>query len=106
MWYKVFESDEVNNIIIVLGVCFGVDGNDDSKKVNIDKLCYYKVVIMIDVDVDGFYIDIFIMILFYCYMLEIIENGYLYIVNLLLYKCSKGKISEYCYIEEVCQVFI
>ena len=57
MWHKAFESDEVNNIITALGVRFGVDGNDDSKKANIDKLRYHKVVIMTDADVDGSHID-------------------------------------------------
>ena len=32
MWHKAFESDEVNNIIQALGVRFGVDGEEDSKK--------------------------------------------------------------------------
>ena len=106
MWHKAFESDEVNNIITALGVRFGVDGNDDSKKANIDKLRYHKVVIMTDADVDGSHIDTLIMTLFYRYMPEIIENGHLYIANPPLYKCSKGKISEYCYTEEARKAFI
>ena len=106
MWHKAFESDEVNNIITALGVRFGVDGDDDSKKANIDKLRYHKVVIMTDADVDGSHIDTLIMTLFYRYMPEIIENGHLYIANPPLYKCSKGKISEYCYTEEARQEFI
>ncbi len=68
MWHKAFESDEVNNIITALGVRFGVDGDDDSKKANIDKLRYHKVVIMTDADVDGSHIDTLIMTLFYRYM--------------------------------------
>ncbi|MBE6282488.1 MAG: DNA topoisomerase (ATP-hydrolyzing) subunit B [Bacteroides sp.] len=106
MWHKAFESDEVNNIITALGVRFGVDGEDDSKKANIDKLRYHKVIIMTDADVDGAHIDTLIMTLFYRYMPEIIEAGHLYIANPPLYKCSKGKISEYCYNEEERMAFI
>ena len=106
MWHKAFESDEVNNIITALGVRFGVDGDDDSKKANIDKLRYNKVIIMTDADVDGSHIDTLIMTLFYRYMPEIIEGGHLYIANPPLYKCSKGKISEYCYTEDARQAFI
>ena len=106
MWHKAFESDEVNNIITALGIRFGVDGEDDSKKANIDKLRYHKVIIMTDADVDGAHIDTLIMTLFYRYMPEIIEAGHLYIANPPLYKCSKGKISEYCYDEEAREAFI
>ena len=106
MWHKAFESDEVNNIITALGVRFGVDGDDDSTKANIDKLRYHKVIIMTDADVDGAHIDTLIMTLFYRYMPEIIEAGHLYIANPPLYKCSKGKISEYCYNEEERMAFI
>ena len=106
MWHKAFESDEVNNIITALGVRFGVDGDDDSKKANIDKLRYHKVIIMTDADVDGAHIDTLIMTLFYRYMPEIIEAGHLYIANPPLYKCSKGKVSEYCYNEDERLAFI
>ena len=106
MWHKAFESDEVNNIITALGVRFGVEGEEDSKKANIDKIRYHKVIIMTDADVDGSHIDTLIMTLFYRYMPEIIEAGHLYIANPPLYKCSKGKVSEYCYTEEARQAFI
>ena len=100
MWHKAFESDEVNNIITALGIRFGVDGEENSKKANIDKLRYNKVIIMTDADVDGSHIDTLIMTLFYRYMPELIEQGHLYIANPPLYKCSKGKVSEYCYTDE------
>ena len=106
MWHKAFESDEVNNIIQALGVRFGVDGTEDSKKANIDKLRYNKVIIMTDADVDGSHIDTLIMTLFYRYMPEVIQGGHLYIANPPLYKCSKGKISEYCYTDEERQAFM
>ena len=95
MWHKAFESDEVNNIITALGIRFGVDGDEDSKKANIDKLRYHKVIIMADADVDGAHIATLVMTLFYRYMPEVIQAGHLYIANPPLYKCSKGKVSEY-----------
>ena len=106
MWHKAFESDEVNNIIQALGVRFGVDGEEDSKKANIEKLRYHKVIIMTDADVDGSHIDTLIMTLFYRYMPEVIQGGHLYIANPPLYKCTKGKISEYCYTDEERQNFM
>lgn len=107
MWHKAFESDEVNNIIQALGVRFGVDGDEEnSKKANLDKLRYHKVIIMTDADVDGSHIDTLIMTLFYRYMPEIIQAGHLYIANPPLYKCTKGKISEYCYKDEDRDAFI
>ena len=106
MWHKAFASDEVNNIIQALGVRFGVDSEEDSKKANIDKLRYHKIIIMTDADVDGSHIDTLIMTLFYRYMPEVIQSGHLYIANPPLYLCSKGKIKEYCYTDEERQAFI
>ena len=106
MWHKAFESDEVNNIITALGVRFGVDGNDDSKKANIDKLRYHKVVIMTDADVDGSHIDTLIMTLFFRYFPQVIQQGCLYIATPPLYLCTKGKAKEYCWTDQQRQKFI
>ena len=97
MWHKAFESDEVNNIIQALGVRFGV--GEDSKEANIEKLRYHKIIIMTDADVDGSHIDTLIMTLFYRYMPQLIQDGYLYIATPPLYLCTKGKVKEYCYTE-------
>ena len=104
-WHKAFESEEVNNIIQALGVRFGADG-DDSKTANLDKLRYHKVIIMTDADVDGAHIDTLILTLFYRYMPELIERGYVYIANPPLYRCKKGKIEEYCYDDAARQRFM
>lgn len=89
MWHKAFESDEVNNIIQALGIRFGM--GEDSKEANLDKLRYHKVIIMADADVDGQHIATLIMTLFYRYMPQIIQDGYLYIAMPPLYKCTKAR---------------
>lgn len=106
MWHKAFESDEVNNIIQALGIRFGL--NEDSKECNLDKLRYHKVIIMADADVDGQHIATLIMTLFYRYMPQLIQDGYLYIAMPPLYRCKtkKGKTQEYCYTDRDRQMFI
>lgn len=106
MWHKAFESDEVNNIIQALGVRFGLE--EDTKEANIDKLRYHKIVIMADADVDGQHIATLLMTLFYRYMPQIIEDGYLYIAMPPLYLCKtkRGDKQEYCYNEEARERFI
>jgi DNA gyrase subunit B len=37
------------------------------------------------------------MTLFYRFMPKVIQDGHLYIATPPLYKCTKGKVSEYCY---------
>ncbi|MBP3613904.1 MAG: DNA topoisomerase (ATP-hydrolyzing) subunit B [Bacteroidaceae bacterium] len=105
MWHKAFESDEVNNIIQALGVRFGLDP-EDSKKANIEKLRYHKVIIMADADVDGAHIGTLIMTLFFRYMPEVIEGGHLYMAQPPLYQCTKGKVSRYCYNDDEKNAFV
>lgn len=105
MWHKAFESDEVNNIIQALGIRFGLDP-EDSKKANIEKLRYHKVIIMADADVDGAHIGTLIMTLFFRYMPEIIEGGHLYMAQPPLYLCTKGKVSRYCYNDDEKNAFV
>jgi DNA gyrase subunit B len=61
---------------------------------------------MADADVDGAHIGTLIMTLFYRYMPEIIEAGYLYKAMPPLYLCSKGKVKKYCYDDREKEAFI
>ncbi|MDO5446393.1 MAG: DNA topoisomerase (ATP-hydrolyzing) subunit B [Prevotellaceae bacterium] len=102
--HKVFDSESIMNIIQSIGVRFGIEGDD--KAANIEKLRYDKIIIMTDADVDGRHIDTLIMTLFYRYMPELIQQGHLYLATPPLYKCTKGKVSEYCYDEVQRQKFM
>ena len=98
MQHKVFESEEIKNIFQALGVTYGTE--EDSKALNLTKLRYHKIVIMCDADVDGSHIATLIMTLFFRYMKEVIENGYLYIATPPLYLVKKGKNEQYCWSED------
>jgi len=98
MQHKIFENEEIKNIFTALGVSLGTD--EDSKQLNLEKLRYYKVIIMCDADVDGSHIETLIMTFFFRYMTELINRGHLYIATPPLYLVKKGKQQQYCWSEE------
>ncbi|MEM7109469.1 MAG: DNA topoisomerase (ATP-hydrolyzing) subunit B, partial [Bacteroidota bacterium] len=96
--HKIYENDEIKNIITALGVSFGTE--EDEKALNMEKLRYHKIVIMTDADVDGSHIRTLILTFFFRYMFDLIANGYLYIALPPLYLLKKGKKEQYCWTEE------
>lgn len=96
--HKIYENEEIKNIITALGVSFGT--LDDDKALNMNKLRYHKIIIMTDADVDGSHIRTLILTFFFRYMKELIENGYIYIALPPLYLVKKGKEERYCWTEE------
>ncbi|MCX6251326.1 MAG: DNA topoisomerase (ATP-hydrolyzing) subunit B [Bacteroidetes bacterium] len=98
MQYKIFDSEEIKNIYTALGVTIGTE--EDSKALNLDKLRYYKIIIMTDADVDGSHISTLILTFFFRCMKELIENGHVYIATPPLYLIKKGSSEKYCWTEE------
>jgi DNA gyrase subunit B len=96
--HKIYENEEIKNIITALGVSFGTI--DDNKALNMTKLRYHKIIIMTDADVDGSHIRTLILTFFFRYMRDLIENGYIYIAIPPLYLVKKGKEERYCWTEE------
>ena len=96
--HKIYDNDEIKNIITALGVSFGTP--DDDKALNMEKLRYHKIIIMTDADVDGSHIRTLILTFFFRYMRALIEKGYLYIALPPLYQLRKGKDERYCWTEE------
>ena len=95
--YKIYESEEIKNMITALGVSFGRDG--DERALNMEKLRYHKVIIMTDADVDGSHIRTLILTFFFRYMKDLIDNGYIYIAQPPLYQVKRGQSAEYCWTE-------
>jgi DNA gyrase subunit B len=98
MQYKIFDSEEIKNIYTALGVTIGTE--EDSKALNLDKLRYFKIIIMTDADVDGSHISTLILTFFFRCMKELIENGHVYIATPPLYLIKKGNTQRYCWTEE------
>ncbi|NME67104.1 DNA topoisomerase (ATP-hydrolyzing) subunit B [Flammeovirga aprica JL-4] len=96
--HKIYDNEEIKNIITALGVRFGTE--NDEKELNLEKLRYHKIIIMTDADVDGSHIRTLILTLFFRYMKPLIEQGYLYIAQPPLYLVKKGKQEKYCWSED------
>lgn len=96
--HKIYDNEEIKNIITAMGVSFGTE--EDDKALNMTKLRYHKVIIMTDADIDGSHIRTLILTFFFRYMRDLIEAGYLYIAQPPLYLLKKGKTERYAWSEE------
>lgn len=102
--HKIYENEEIKNMITALGVSFGTA--EDNKALNLTKLRYHKVIIMTDADVDGSHIRTLILTFFFRYMRDLIEQGYVYIALPPLYLLKKGREERYCWNEEERDVIV
>ncbi|WP_181305471.1 DNA topoisomerase (ATP-hydrolyzing) subunit B [Rufibacter sp. XAAS-G3-1] len=96
--HRIYENEEIKNMITALGVSFGTA--EDDKALNMAKLRYHKVIIMTDADVDGSHIRTLILTFFFRYMRDLIDSGYVYIALPPLYLVKKGKEERYCWTEQ------
>lgn len=104
MDHKILDNQEIISLYKAMRVTVGTP--EDPKEINISRLAYHKIIIMTDADVDGSHIATLLMTFFFRRMRPVIEQGYLYLATPPLYKCTRGKVEEYCWTDAQVQQFI
>jgi DNA gyrase subunit B len=96
---KVFANNEITSLITAIGTKIGED-------FDINKIRYYKIIIMTDADVDGAHIRTLLLTFLYRHLKPLIEYGFIYIAQPPLYKISIGKKDTYCYSDDEKNAFL
>lgn len=81
---KVLGNQELSDITSALGCGFG-------RSIDVTKLRYHKIILLMDADSDGHHISTLLLTFFYRYMRPLIEEGYVFLAQPPLYKVEHQK---------------
>ncbi len=90
---RIYGNDKLEPVVTALGTGIGED-------FDIEKLRYYKVIIMTDADVDGMHIRTLLLTFFFRYMRPLITNGNVYIAQPPLFRVERKKKIYYAFSDE------
>lgn len=90
---RVIENEEIQTMVSAIGTGIG-------SEFKIEKLRYYKIIIMTDADVDGSHIQTLLLTFFFRYMRPLVEGGYVYLAQPPLYRVKVGKEETYLFSDE------
>jgi DNA gyrase subunit B len=113
---KMLGHEEIRTLITAIGTGIGATGagpagGNGEKRENgeardeggfdIGRLRYGKVIIMTDADVDGSHIRTLLLTFFYRHMVQLIEQGRVYVAQPPLFKITRKKAEEYVFDERI-----
>lgn len=81
---KVRDNKELSNIVQALGCGIG-------DHLDLERLRYHKVILLMDADSDGHHITTLLLTFLYRYMRSLIEEGYVYLAQPPLFRLDAGK---------------
>ena len=81
---KVQDNRELSNVVDALGCGVG-------DHLDLTRLRYHKIILLMDADSDGHHIATLLLTFFYRYMRRLIEEGYVYVAQPPLYRLDAGK---------------
>jgi DNA gyrase subunit B/topoisomerase-4 subunit B len=81
---KIMENEELNNVVAALGCGMG-------SGLDLQKLRYHKIVLLMDADHDGCHIATLLLTFFFRYMKPLVEAGHLYLAQPPLYRIDLGQ---------------
>ena len=81
---KVLDNKELSNIVQALGCGLG-------EHLDLRKLRYHKIILLMDADSDGHHIATLLLTFFYRYMKPLIDEGFVFIAEPPLYRLDAGK---------------
>ena len=81
---KVLSNKELQDVVSALGCGVGTD-------VNVDRLRYHKIILLMDADSDGHHIATLLLTFFYRHLQPLISGGFVYIAQPPLFRIDYGK---------------